>query len=214
MKGINKAIVAGNAAADPDYRITNGGQAVCSLTLASNESYTDANGQKQDRVEWFRLIFWGKLADVVNQYIKKGSALYAEGKIRTRSYDDANGVKKYVTEIVVNELVMLPSGGNNQNGQNGQNYGNSGAPANYGNNGNGGRQNWNGGQNYGQNNGYNRGNNYGNNGTGNNYGRGNPAASNSGAPGNYSNGANASASAGNMPPPNQGNNAPNDPLPF
>lgn len=212
MKGINKAIVAGNAAADPDYRITNGGQAVCSLTLASNESYTDANGQKQDRVEWFRLIFWGKLADVVNQYIKKGSALYAEGKIRTRSYDDANGVKKYVTEIVVNELVMLPSGGNNQNGQNGQNYGNGGAPANFGNNGNGGRQNWNGGQNYGQNNGYNRGNNYGqNNGTGNNYGRGNPAASNSGAPGNYSNGANASASAGNMPPPNQGNN---EPLPF
>ena len=211
MKGINKAIVAGNAAADPDYRITNGGQAVCSLTLASNESYTDANGQKQDRVEWFRLIFWGKLADVVNQYIKKGSALYAEGKIRTRSYDDANGVKKYVTEIVVNELVMLPSGGNNQNGQNGQNYGNGGAPANFGNNGNGGRQNWNSGQNYGQNNGYNRGNNYGNNGTGNNYGRGNPAASNSGAPGNYSNGANASASAGNMPPPNQGNN---DPLPF
>lgn len=208
MKGINKAIVAGNAAADPDYRITNGGQAVCSLTLASNESYTDANGQKQDRVEWFRLIFWGKLADVVNQYIKKGSALYAEGKIRTRSYDDQNGVKKYVTEIVVNELVMLPSGGNNQNGQNGQNgqnYGNGGAPANYGNNGNGG-------QNYGQNNGYNRGNNYGqNNGTANNYGRGNPAASNSGAPGNYSNGANASASAGNMPPPNQGNN---DPLPF
>ena len=202
MKGINKAIVAGNAAADPDYRITNGGQAVCALTLASNESYTDANGQKQDRVEWFRLIFWGKLADVVNQYIKKGSALYAEGKIRTRSYDDQNGVKKYVTEIIVNELVMLPSGVNNQNGQNGQNYGNGGATANYSNNGNGGRQNWNGGQNYGQNNGYNRGNNYG---------RGNPAASNSGAPGNYSNGANASASAGNMPPPNQGNN---DPLPF
>lgn len=121
MKGINKAIVAGNAAADPDYRITNGGQAVCSLTLASNESYTDANGQKQDRVEWFRLIFWGKLADVVNQYIKKGSALYAEGKIRTRSYDDANGVKKYVTEIVVNDLVMLPSG-NQNNGQNNGNY--------------------------------------------------------------------------------------------
>ena len=202
MKGINKAIVAGNAAADPDYRITNGGQAVCSLTLASNESFTDANGQKQDRVEWFRLIFWGKLADVVNQYIKKGSALYAEGKIRTRSYDDQNGIKKYVTEIVVNELVMLPSGGNNQNGQN---YGNGGAPANYGNDGNGGRQNWNSGQNYGQNNGYNRGNNYG---TGNNYGRGNPAASNSGAPGNYSNGANASASAGNMPPPD------NEPMPF
>lgn len=213
MKGINKAIVAGNAAADPDYRITNGGQAVCSVTLASNELYTDANGQKQDRVEWFRLIFWGKLADVVNQYIKKGSALYAEGKIRTRSYDDANGVKKYVTEIVVNDLVMLPSGGNNQNGQNGQNYGNGGAPANYGNYGNGGRQNWNGGQNYGQNygqnNGYNRGNNYGqNNGTGNNYGRG-PAASNSGAPGNYSNGANAPASAGNMPPPDN-----NEPMPF
>lgn len=206
MKGINKAIVAGNAAADPDYRITNGGQAVCSLTLASNESYTDANGQKQDRVEWFRLIFWGKLADVVNQYIKKGSALYAEGKIRTRSYDDANGVKKYVTEIVVNDLVMLPSGGNNQNGQNGQNYGNGGAPANYGNNGNGGRQNWNGGQNNGQNNGnYNRGYNGGNYQQGN-YNRGNVSASNGG---NYGNGGNAPAPANNMPPPDN-----NEPMPF
>lgn len=212
MKGINKAIVAGNAAADPDYRITNGGQAVCSLTLASNESYTDANGQKQDRVEWFRLIFWGKLADVVNQYIKKGSALYAEGKIRTRSYDDQNGVKKYVTEIVVNDLVMLPSGGNNQNGQNGQNYGNGGAPANYGNNGNGGRQNWNGGQNNGQNNGnYNRGYNGGNYGNqqGNNYARGNAPASNGGAPANYGNAGNASAPANNMPLPDN-----NEPMPF
>ena len=209
MKGINKAIVAGNAAADPDYRITNGGQAVCSLTLASNESYTDANGQKQDRVEWFRLIFWGKLADVVNQYIKKGSALYAEGKIRTRSYDDQNGVKKYVTEIVVNELVMLPSG-NQTNGQNnGGNYGNGGAPANYANNGNGGRQNWNGGQNNGQNNGnYNRGYNGGNYGNqqGNNYARGNAPTSNGG---NYGNGGNAPAPANNMPPPDN-----NEPMPF
>lgn len=198
MKGINKAIVAGNAAGDPDYRITNGGQAVCSLTLASNESYTDANGQKQDRVEWFRLIFWGKLADVVNQYIKKGSALYAEGKIRTRTYDDANGVKKYVTEIVVNELVMLPSG-NQTNGQN-----------NGGNYGNGGRQNWNGGQNNGQNNGnYNRGYNGGNYQQGNNagnYNRGNASASNGG---NYGNGGNASAPANNMPPPDN-----NEPMPF
>lgn len=210
MKGINKAIVAGNAAADPDYRITNGGQAVCSLTLASNESYTDANGQKQDRVEWFRLIFWGKLADVVNQYIKKGSALYAEGKIRTRSYDDANGVKKYVTEIVVNELVMLPSGNQNNGQNNGGNYGNGGAPANYANNGNGGRQNWNGGQNNGQNNGnYNRGYNGGNYQQGNNagnYNRGNASASNGG---NYGNGGNASAPANNMPPPDN-----NEPMPF
>jgi single stranded DNA-binding protein (ssb) len=210
MKGINKAIVAGNAAADPDYRITNGGQAVCSLTLASNESYTDANGQKQDRVEWFRLIFWGKLADVVNQYIKKGSALYAEGKIRTRSYDDANGVKKYVTEIVVNELVMLPSGNQNNGQNNGQNYGNGGAPANYGNNGNGGRQNWNGGQNNGQNNGnYNRGYNGGNYQQGNNagnYNRGNASASNGG---NYGNGGNAPTPANNMPPPDN-----NEPMPF
>lgn len=206
MKGINKAIVAGNAAADPDYRITNGGQAVCSLTLASNESYTDANGQKQDRVEWFRLIFWGKLADVVNQYIKKGSALYAEGKIRTRSYDDANGVKKYVTEIVVNDLVMLPSGNQNNGQNNGQNYGNGGAPANYGNNGNGGRQNWNGGQNNGN---YNRGYNGGNYQQGNNagnYNRGNASASNGG---NYGNGGNAPTPANNMPPPDN-----NEPMPF
>lgn len=206
MKGINKAIVAGNAAADPDYRITNGGQAVCSLTLASNESYTDANGQKQDRVEWFRLIFWGKLADVVNQYIKKGSALYAEGKIRTRSYDDANGVKKYVTEIVVNELVMLPSGNQNNGQNNGGNYGNGGAPANYGNNGNGGRQNWNGGQNNGN---YNRGYNGGNYQQGNNagnYNRGNASASNGG---NYGNGGNAPTPANNMPPPDN-----NEPMPF
>lgn len=176
MKGLNKALIMGNATADPTYQTTQGGHAVASLSIATNESFTDANGQKQERAEFHRVVFWDKLADIVRQYIHKGSPLYIEGKIRTRKYND-NGVDKYITEIVANELVML-GGGNNSGNDNagnpaqssgqygGNNYGNNG-----GNNGNnsGGNGRYNNNPNY-SNGQYNGGNNYGNN-SGNNYGR-------------------------------------------
>ena len=109
MKGLNKALIMGNATADPTFQTTQGGHAVASLSIATNETFTDANGQKQDRAEFHRVVFWDKLADIVRQYIHKGSPLYIEGKIRTRKYNE-NGIDKYITEIVANELVMLGGG--------------------------------------------------------------------------------------------------------
>lgn len=152
MKGVNKCIVMGNATADPQYNLTNGGHAVATLSIATNETFTDANGQKQERAEFHRVVFWDKLADIVNQYIRKGSPLYVEGKMRTRKYNDQTGTERYITEINANEMVML--GGNN----NGGNYNNGGNNGNY-SNGNGGGNYSNGGNNA---NGYNNGGNYSN----------------------------------------------------
>lgn len=172
MKGLNKALIMGNATADPTYQTTQGGHAVASLSIATNESFTDANGQKQDRAEFHRVVFWDKLADIVRQYIHKGSPLYIEGKIRTRKYNE-NGIDKYITEIVANELVMLGGGNNSGNDNAGNPAQNSGQYGgnNYGNNGNnsGGNGRYNNNPNY-SNGQYNGGNNYGNN-SGNNYGR-------------------------------------------
>lgn len=172
MKGLNKALIMGNATADPTYQTTQGGHAVASLSIATNESFTDANGQKQERAEFHRVVFWDKLADIVRQYIHKGSPLYIEGKIRTRKYND-NGVDKYITEIVANELVMLGGGNNSGNDNAGNPAQSSGQYGgnNYGNNGNnsGGNGRYNNNPNY-SNGQYNGGNNYGNN-SGNNYGR-------------------------------------------
>lgn len=147
MKGINKVIIMGNATADPQYNVTNGGHAVATLSIATNESFTDANGQKQDRAEFHRVVFWDKLADIVNQYIRKGSPLYVEGKMRTRKYNDQTGTERYITEINANEMVML-GGGNSNNGNNGYNNGNNNG-GNYSNGGNNA-------------NGYNNGGNYSN----------------------------------------------------
>lgn len=169
MKGLNKALIMGNATADPTYQTTQGGHAVASLSIATNESFTDANGQKQERAEFHRVVFWDKLADIVRQYIHKGSPLYIEGKIRTRKYND-NGVDKYITEIVANELVMLGGGNNSGNDNAGNPAQSSGQYGgnNYGNN-SGGNGRYNNNPNY-SNGQYNGGNNYGNN-SGNNYGR-------------------------------------------
>ena len=153
----------GNATADPTFQNTQGGHAVASLSIATNETFTDANGQKQERAEFHRVVFWDKLADIVRQYIHKGSPLYIEGKIRTRKYTDNNGIEKYVTEIVANELVMLGSGngaGNNSAGNPAQNSGQYGGN-NYGNNGNYGGNNY-GGNNSGGNGRYNNNPNYSN----------------------------------------------------
>jgi len=173
MKGLNKALIMGNATADPTYQTTQGGHAVASLSIATNESFTDANGQKQERAEFHRVVFWDKLADIVRQYIHKGSPLYIEGKIRTRKYND-NGIDKYITEIVANELVMLGGGNNSGNDNAGNPAQSSGQYGgnNYGNNGgnnSGGNGRYNNNPNY-SNGQYNGGNNYGNN-SGNNYGR-------------------------------------------
>lgn len=106
MRGLNKVTLIGNAGSDPEVRSTGSG-AVANLTLATSESWTDKNtGEKQERTEWHRLVFFGKLADIAGEYIKKGSKLYIEGSLRTRKWDK-NGVDQYTTEIVVAEMILL-----------------------------------------------------------------------------------------------------------
>ena len=109
-RGINKVILVGNLAAEPEYRVLNNGEnCVATVSLATNESFKDQQGNVQERTEWHRLVFWGKLAEIAHQYLVKGSQIYVEGKIRTRSYDDQSGERRYVTEIQVLDLQMLGS---------------------------------------------------------------------------------------------------------
>jgi len=101
-RGINKVILVGNLGQDPEVRYLPNGGAVANITLATSESWTDKNsGQKQEKTEWHRVVFFGKLADIVSQYVKKGSKLYVEGKLQTRKWQDQQGNDKYTTEIVV-----------------------------------------------------------------------------------------------------------------
>lgn len=115
-RGINKAILIGNLADVPEFKILNNGQtAVATVSLATSEQFKDQQGNVQERTEWHRLVFWGKIAEIAHQYLQKGSQIYVEGKIRTRSYDDQSGQKRYVTEIQVIEMQMLGSKSQGQN---------------------------------------------------------------------------------------------------
>lgn len=118
MKGYNQIIIAGNLGTDPQCNTLQNGTSVATISVGTNESYKDANGQVQERVEWHRVVFWSKLADVVRQYLRKGSAVLVSGKLRSRKYTDQTGAERTVTEIIANELVMLPSGNNQTGGYN------------------------------------------------------------------------------------------------
>lgn len=113
--GINKVILIGNLGKDPELRYTPGGQAVATFSLATTERWNDKNGQRQDRTEWHNIVVWGKLAELVNQYLKKGRSAYVEGRITTRSWDDRDGVKKYRTEIVANQVQFLGNSNSSAN---------------------------------------------------------------------------------------------------
>lgn len=104
---INKVILVGNVGRDPETRYLDENTAVCNFTMATSETYKNRNGERVTTTEWHNIVLWRGLAKVAEQYVRKGSQLYIEGKIRTRSYDDANGVKKYVTEIVADEMKLL-----------------------------------------------------------------------------------------------------------
>ncbi len=109
--GVNKVILIGNLGADPELRYTPNGQAVCDIRLATNESWTDKSGQRQERTEWHRVVFWGKPAEICKQYLTKGQKLYVEGRLQTRSWDDKDGNKRYSTEIVGNDFMFLGGAG-------------------------------------------------------------------------------------------------------
>jgi len=114
MASLNKAMIIGNLGKDPDVRTTSGGQTVCELSIATNESYTDKNGQQQDRTEWHRIIVWGRQAELCGEYLKKGRSVFVEGKIQTRKWQDKDGNNRYTTEIVANQVTFLDSGNRGQ----------------------------------------------------------------------------------------------------
>ncbi len=113
---VNKAIVLGNLGQDPDVRSTSSGQMVANFSLATNRSWTDRNGQRQEQTEWHKIVAWAKLAEIIEQYLKKGDQVYIEGRLQTRSWEDKSGEKRYTTEIVAQEMVMLGSGGGARGG--------------------------------------------------------------------------------------------------
>lgn len=108
--GVNKVILIGNLGADPEIRYTQAGQAVCEMRLATSEAWKDKQGQKQERVEWHRVIVWGNTAEACAKYLTKGRQVFVDGRIQTRTYDDKQGVKRYVTEIVANDVKFLGGG--------------------------------------------------------------------------------------------------------
>lgn len=113
-RGINKVILIGNLGGDPEVRYTPNGSAVANVTLATSESWRDKqSGELQDRTEWHRVVFFGRLAEIVGEYLRKGSKIYVEGSLRTRKWQDKTGTDRYTTEIIANEMHMLDSKGAN-----------------------------------------------------------------------------------------------------
>jgi len=110
-RGVNKVILVGNCGGDPESRFLPSGGAVANVTMATSETWKDkSTGQAQERTEWHRVVFFNRLAEIVGEYVKKGSKIYIEGSLRTRSWEQ-DGVKRYATEIVASEMQMLDSRG-------------------------------------------------------------------------------------------------------
>ncbi len=107
MQGINKVILIGNLGKDPELRYTPNSQAVATFSLATNRKWKDKEGQPQEQAEWHNIVTWGKQAEFCKEYLKKGSAVFVEGRIQYRTYDDKDGNKRYITEIVARSIQML-----------------------------------------------------------------------------------------------------------
>ncbi|MGJ8515399.1 single-stranded DNA-binding protein [Carnimonas bestiolae] len=156
-RGVNKVILIGNIGQDPEVRFMPSGNPVCNLRLATTDSWSDRQtGQRQERTEWHSIVLFNKLAEIAQQYVKKGSRLYIEGRLQTRQWQGQDGQNRYSTEIVANDMQMLDSRGGDGGNSGGQQ---------------GGYQQQSGGNNYAGN-------------QGNNYGGGQPNRSNQGAPAN------------------------------
>ena len=103
----NKVQLIGNLGNDPEIITLDSGKKLAKFSLATNESYKDANGEKQTKTEWHNLVAWNKNAELIENYVKKGQEIAIEGKLTSRSYNDKEGIKKYITEVVVNELLLF-----------------------------------------------------------------------------------------------------------
>ena len=118
MAGVNKAILLGNLGKDPEIRRLDDGRAVANFSIATSESYKNKAGERVTNTEWHNIVLWSPLADIAENYLKKGSQVYIEGKISNRSYEDKDGVKKYISEVVGRDITLLgrapDSAGQNQ----------------------------------------------------------------------------------------------------
>lgn len=115
-RSVNKVILVGNVGKDPEVKLLPSGMSVANFTLATNERFKDKSGEFQERTEWHSLVAYQRLSEIVRDYVKKGSKLYAEGRIQTRSWDDKDNQKHYKTEIVVSDLVLLSGRGDGESG--------------------------------------------------------------------------------------------------
>ncbi len=107
MAGVNKVILVGNLGKDPEVRYLEGGTAVANFTLATSETYKDKGGNRIEQTEWHNVVVWRGLAEIAEKYLRKGSMVYIEGKLRTRPWEDKDGVKRYTTEIIADNMTML-----------------------------------------------------------------------------------------------------------
>ncbi len=124
-RGINKVILVGNLGAAPESRSTNNGSTVCNIRIATSESWRDKQtGENQERTEWHNVVFFGRLAEIASQYLRKGSQVYVEGSLRTRKWQGQDGQDRYTTEIVANEMQMLGGRGEGGGGQGGGSWNN------------------------------------------------------------------------------------------
>jgi single-strand DNA-binding protein len=118
-RGINKVILVGTVGKDPEVRYFQSGDAYCTLSVATSEQWKDKQGEKQEKTEWHRVKFTRKLAEIVGEYVKKGQQIYIEGKLETQKYTDKQGIERYSTDVVANEMQMLggkSSGGGDRGG--------------------------------------------------------------------------------------------------
>jgi single-strand DNA-binding protein len=119
-RGINKVILVGNLGQDPELNYTDGGTAVCNMRLATTEQYKNRDGERVENTEWHDVVTWAQLAEICDEYLQKGSQVYFEGQLQTRSWEDRDGNTRYSTEVKAREMLMLGSRPQNANRSNGQ----------------------------------------------------------------------------------------------
>ncbi len=131
MASVNKVILVGNLGRDPEIRYMPSGEPVANITIATSSKYKNKSGEMVEETEWHRVTFFGKLAEIAGQYLKKGRSVYVEGRLKTRKYTDKDGIEKYATDIVANEMQMLGSreGMGEPSGDDGGGYAPRSAPA-------------------------------------------------------------------------------------
>ena len=113
-RSLNRVTLIGNLGQDPELRSTPTQRSVITISLATTDSYKDKDGEFKEITDWHKIVFWDSMAETVGKYLKKGSKIYVEGRLKTRSYEDSNGVTRYVTEVIANSMLMLDSKGSSQ----------------------------------------------------------------------------------------------------